>query len=174
MSQTGQSEIDVRPVIRGGSFSAWRPCLAAGLLLAFSSASYAYGDDTIVNQLPKGWTTLVPDTGLTVSGKFQQQGHTDTAVVVRNGQDGAYGLAVLPASSGDGAASIVKTFKDIKANPPHLSLVTPGSYQPVCHNGESCAPLAIANESIGLCFGEASCEIIYYADGAYHEIQVTD
>ncbi|NVD70200.1 hypothetical protein HUX88_06470 [Duganella sp. BJB1802] len=82
--------------------------------------------------------------------------------------------AVLPGAAGDGAASIVKTFKDIKANPPHLSLVKPGSYQPVCHGGESCAPLAIANESIGLCFGEASCEIIYYAEGAYHEIYITD
>ena len=56
------------------------------------------------------------------------------------------------------------------ANPPRLSLIHPGSYQPVCHSGESCAPLSIANESIGLCFGEASCEIIYFADGAYHEM----
>ncbi|MYM88234.1 hypothetical protein GTP91_13715 [Rugamonas sp. FT82W] len=172
MSQTGQSEVNVRPLVRGGGFSTWRRCLTAGVLLAFSSASY--GNDADVKQLPQGWTTLAADAGLTVSGTFQHPGHTDTAVVVQNGQAGAYGLAVLPGAADDGAASIVKTFKDIKANPPHLSLVKPGSYQPVCHGGESCAPLAIANESIGLCFGEASCEIIYYAEGAYHEIHITD
>jgi len=148
--------------------------LAAGLLLVLSSTGYAYGSEAIVNQLPPGWTQLAasaPDAGLSLSGKFQRQGNIDTAVVVQNGQGGAYGLAVVPV---DGTASIVKTFKDIKANPPQLSLVQPGSYQPACHSGNSCAPLSIANESIGLCFGEASCEIIYFTDGAYHEIFLTD
>lgn len=151
-----------------------RASLAASLLLALSSAGLAHANDTIVKQLPQGWTPLAADAGLTLSGKFQQQGNTDTAVVVQNGQGGAYGLAVVPGAAAEGGASIVKTFKDIKANPPRLSLVRPGSYQPVCHSGESCAPLTIANESIGLCFGEASCEIIYYANGAYHELYVTD
>ncbi|WP_332851303.1 hypothetical protein [Duganella sp. S19_KUP01_CR8] len=148
-----------------------RAGLAAGLLLALSSTGYAYGSEAVVKQLPPGWTPLA---GLSLSGKFQQQGNVDTALVVQNGQDGAYGLAVVPGAVADGTASIVKTFKDIKANPPRLSLVQPGSYQPACHTGNSCAPLSIANESIGLCFGEASCEIIYFADGAYHEIYLTD
>ncbi len=154
-----------------------RAGLAAGLLLVLSSTGYAYGSEAIVKQLPPGWTPLAasaPDAGLSLSGKFQRQGNVDTALVVQNGQDGAYGLAVVPGAVADGTASIVKTFKDIKANPPHLSLVQPGSYQPACHTGNSCAPLSIANESIGLCFGEASCEIIYFADGAYHEIYLTD
>lgn len=147
-----------------------RASLAAGLLLALSS----YGSEAVVNQLPSGWTPLAssaPDASLSLSGTFQRQGHIDKAVVVQNGQGDAYGLAVVPV---DGTASIVKTFRDIKANPPHLSLVQPGSYQAACHTGNSCAPLSIANESIGLCFGEASCEIIYFADGAYHEIYLTD
>ncbi|MYN15362.1 hypothetical protein GTP81_01195 [Rugamonas sp. FT107W] len=151
-----------------------RTGLAVSLLLALTSAGHALANEAVAKQLPQGWTPLAPDAGLTLSGKFQQQANTDTAIVVQNGQGGAYGLAVVPGAAADGAASIVKTFKDIKANPPRLSLVQPGSYQPVCHSGESCAPLSIANESIGLCFGEASCEIIYYANGAYHEVYVTD
>ncbi|GJJ00449.1 hypothetical protein RugamoR64_09870 [Duganella rhizosphaerae] len=149
------------------------------MLLVLSSAGHAYGSEAIVKKLPPGWTPLaasasVPDASLSLSGKFQRQGNVDTALVVQNGQDGSYGLAVVPSAVTDGTASIIKTFKDIKANPPHLSLVQPGSYQPACHTGNSCAPLSIANESIGLCFGEASCEIIYFADGAYHEIYLTD
>lgn len=156
-----------------------RAGLAAGLLLALSSTGYAYGSEANVKQLPPGWAPLAasasaPDAALSLSGKFQRQANVDTALVVQNGQDGAYGLAVVPGAAADGTASIVKTFKDIKANPPRLSLVQPGSYQPACHTGNSCAPLSIANESIGLCFGEASCEIIYFADGAYHEIYLTD
>lgn len=156
-----------------------RAGLATSLLLALSSTGYAHGGTAIVGQLPQGWTplaaaTAAPDAGLTLSGQFQHQGNADTAVLVQNGQGGAYGLAVVPGTPVDGAASIVKTFKDIKASPPRLSLIHPGSYQPVCHSGESCAPLSIANESIGLCFGEASCEIIYFAEGRYHEIYVTD
>lgn len=156
-----------------------RAARAASLLLALSSTGYAYGGSAIIQQLPQEWTPLpasaaAPDAGLALSGQFQHQGNADTAVLVQNSQGGAYGLAVVPGTPADGAASIVKTFKDIHANPPRLSLVHPGSYQPVCHSGESCAPLSIANESIGLCFGEASCEIIYFADGAYHEIHVTD
>jgi len=154
-----------------------RASIAAGLLLALSSTGNAYGGAASIQQLPQGWAPLpasasAPDASMTLSGQFQHQGNADTAMLVQNG--GAYGLAVVPGTPADGAASIVKTFKDIHANPPRLSLVHPGSYQPVCHSGESCAPLSIANESIGLCFGEASCEIIYFADGAYHEIHVTD
>ena len=153
-----------------------RAGLAAGMLLALSSAGHAYGGETIIQQLPQGWTPLASaataDASLTLSGQFQHQGNAGAAVLVQNGD--AYGVAVVPGAPADGTASIVKTFKDIKTNAPRLSLIHPGSYQPACHGGESCAPLSIANESIGLCFGEASCEIIYFADGAYHELVVTD
>ena len=154
-----------------------RAGLAAGLLLVLSSTGYAYGSEAIGTQLPAGWTPLAasaPDAGLSLAGKFQQQGNVDTALVVQNSQDGVYGLAVVPGATADGTASIVKTFKDIKTNPPRLSLAQPGSYHPACHGENSCAPISIANESIALCFGEASCEIIYFADGAYHEIYLTD
>lgn len=147
-----------------------RAWLAAACLIALSGAAAVQAADSAPRPLPAGWQPLALPT---LSGNFRKQGDKDTAVLVQNGQDGPYGLAVVPEADG-GQASIVKTFRDIKANPPQLSLVKPGSYKPVCHDGGDCAPLSIANEAIGLCFGEASCQIIYFNGSAFREISVTD
>lgn len=124
--------------------------------------------------LPQGWKTLsLP----VLPGSFQQKGNRDIALLMyqsREGQDDQYGLVVVPDASDGQPARVVKTFTDNGPNPPRLSLVKPGSYAPVCHNGGICAPVKIGNEAIGLCFGEASCEIIYFNAGAYRELVVTD
>jgi hypothetical protein len=141
--------------------------LAAALL----ASAQAHAGDAVSGPLPPGWTPL--QGGATLSGAFRQPGSTDVAVLVRHGGGEAYGLAVVSAAGGK-AAGVVKTFSDARANPPSLSLVRPGSYRPVCHDGGDCPPQAIANEAIGLCFGEASCEIIYFRDGVLHELVTTD
>jgi hypothetical protein len=69
---------------------------------------------------------------------------------------------------------IVKTFRAIAPNPPQLSLIKPGNYQPACHNGGDCAPRHIDSEAISVCFGEASCGIIYADGSAFREMAVTD
>ncbi|MBP1205133.1 hypothetical protein JOD97_003175 [Duganella sp. 1411] len=124
--------------------------------------------------LPQGWTALsLP----VLPGSFQQQGNRDIALLMyqsHEGQDDQYGLVVVPDASSSQPAKVVKTFTDKGPNAPRLSLVKPGSYAPVCHDGGHCAPVMISNEAIGLCFGEASCEIIYFDAGAYRELFVTD
>ena len=123
--------------------------------------------------LPQGWTALsLP----VLPGSFQQQGNRDIALLMYNSHGGQheYGLVVVPDASGGLPAKVVKTFTDTGPNAPRLSLIKPGNYVPVCHNGGHCAPVKISNEAIGLCFGEASCEIIYFNGGAYRELVVTD
>ena len=124
--------------------------------------------------LPRGWTALsLP----VLPGSFQQQGKRDIALLMYNSHEGQadqYGLVVVPDASGGLPAKVVKTFTDTGPNAPRLSLIKPGNYVPVCHNGGPCAPVKISNEAIGLCFGEANCEIIYFNGGAYRELVVTD
>lgn len=120
--------------------------------------------------LPEGWQALALPT---VAGNFRQAGSDDIAMLVKSRDSATYGLAVVPASGG-AQASIVKTFSDIKANPPQLSLVKPGNYQPVCHSGGNCTPQTIAHEAMSLCFGEASCQIIYFTGGSFRELAVSD
>lgn len=132
----------------------------------------------VAAELPPGWEPLNAASGdngaLTLSGHFQDSAHSGVATLVAKSADGPYGLAVTRDAASGGQASIVKTFSDIKANPPRLSLVKPGKHLPVCHDGGQCVPLNIANEAIGLCFGEASCTVIYFDGGAFGEIAVTD
>ncbi|MYM74709.1 hypothetical protein GTP56_21290 [Duganella sp. FT134W] len=108
----------------------------------------------------------------TLSGAFLHEGSADTAVITEN-KDG-YSLVVVPDTASGGKARVVKTFHDIAANPPQLSLIKPGSYQPVCHSGDDCPKVSIASEAIGLCFGEASCEILYFDGKAFRDIAITD
>ncbi|MYM83265.1 hypothetical protein GTP44_15025 [Duganella sp. FT50W] len=117
--------------------------------------------------LPHGWQALAAPT---VSGNFQREGQRDVAVLAKNGA--TYGLLVIAA--GNGAVSVVKTFGDIQANPPQWSLVRPGSYQPVCHHGGACAPVEIHTDAISLCFGEASCQIVYFNGKAFSALAITD
>lgn len=116
-------------------------------------------------------------TSLPVLGSFRQQGKRDLAMLTHYGKKGRgeyYGVLVFPEAGSGQPAKVVKTFIDTGPNPPGLSLVKPGSYTPVCHNGGPCTPVNISNEAISLCFGEASCEIIYFNGGAFRELFVTD
>lgn len=116
-------------------------------------------------------------TSLPVLGSFRQQGKRDLAMLTHYGKKGRgehYGVLVFPNAGSGEPGKVVKTFIAIGPNPPHLSLVKPGSYKPACHTGGPCAPVKISNEAISLCFEEASCEIIYFDGGAYREIFVTD
>lgn len=119
--------------------------------------------------LPSGWTPLPAPT---LSGAFLHEGNADTAMLTEN-RDG-YGLVVVPDDASGGEARVIKTFHAIAANPPQLSIIKPGSYQPVCHNRGDCPPLNISSEAIGLCFGEASCEILYFDGKAFRDIAMTD
>jgi hypothetical protein len=122
--------------------------------------------------LPEGWLPLsVP----TLPGSFLREDTRDIAFLMQKG--GRYGVVVMPDAASGLPASVVKTFGPGEVNPPQLSLIKPGSYRPACHSdgsGGDCAPLTLATEAIGLCFREASCEIIYYAGNAFHEIAITD
>ncbi|MYN42382.1 hypothetical protein GTP55_23850 [Duganella sp. FT109W] len=119
--------------------------------------------------LPGGW---IPLPAPTLSGAFLHEGNADTAVLTAD-KDG-YGLVVVPDAASGAEARVVKTFHDIAANPPQLSLIKPGNYQPLCHGGGTCPPVSIASEAIGLCFGEASCEILYFDGKAFRDIAITD
>jgi hypothetical protein len=112
-----------------------------------------------------------------VLGSFRQPGKRDLAVLRHDGKKSRgeqYDVVVFPDAGSGQQAKVVKTFIDTGPNPPRLSLAKPGSYTPVCHTGGRCTPVKISNEAISLCFGEASCEIIYFNGGAFRELVVTD
>ena len=116
-------------------------------------------------------------TSLPVLGSFRQEGKRDLAMLTHYGKKGRgehYGVLVFPNAGSGEPGKVVKTFIDTGPNPPHLSLVKPGSYTPVCRTGGPCTPVNISNEAISLCFGEASCEIIYFNGTAFRELFVTD
>ncbi|NYE61009.1 hypothetical protein FHW58_002161 [Duganella sp. 1224] len=119
--------------------------------------------------LPPGWT---PVAASALHGNFRHAGHQDITMLARNGA--AYGVLLLPGDASGGNASVVRTFGAGPANPPQLSLVHPGSYRPACHDGGYCAAVDIATDAIGLCHGEASCEIIYFKDNTFHNLTTTD
>lgn len=156
--------------------------LMAGLLAlaAHANADTDAGSDAAaagaINEhpSPQRWQpTSLP----VLTGSFRQQGKRDLAVLTHNDKKGRgdqYGVVIFPDAGSGQPAKVVKTFIDTGPNPPRLSLVKPGSYTPVCHAGVPCAPVKISNEAISLCFGEASCEIIYFNGGAFRELVVTD
>lgn len=139
----------------------------AALLLSTLTAHASSGVQ--VPPLPQGWVAVQAPA---LHGSFLHGGREDTAMLVQNGH--AYGVAVIPGKASGREARIVRTFGSSQANPPQLSLIKPGSYPPVCHQGRACKPVSIATEAIGLCHGEASCEIIYFKDNAFHHLAATD
>lgn len=112
----------------------------------------------------------------TLRGNLLHPGSGDLAMLMHTRQSGMdlYGLVVVPNAASGQPPRVVKNFTDKGPNPPRLSLVKPGTYTPVCHDGGQCAPVKIANEAISLCFGEASCEIVYFDGSAFRELAVTD
>ncbi|USX25173.1 hypothetical protein NHH73_21550 [Oxalobacteraceae bacterium OTU3CINTB1] len=121
--------------------------------------------------------TDIPAMAPPVLGSFRQPDQRDLAVLRHNGKKNRgeqYDVVVFPEAGSGQPAKVVKTFIDAGPNPPRLSLAKPGSYKPACHAGGQCAPVKISNEAISLCFGEASCEIIYFNRGAFRELVVTD
>jgi hypothetical protein len=148
----------------------WLAALCASACV--HAAAFAGGD------LPPGWQPLdAPPGTAPLSGHFQQPGATATALLAQNTRDARHGLAIV-ADAADAAARrpavIVETFSAGGPNPPRLSIVTPGTYQPRCAANSACAPLVIANDAIGLCFGEASCTVIYFDGATYREAAMTD
>lgn len=87
--------------------------------------------------------------------------------------------ATAVAAAGAVAAAVAATDEAIQSLPNRndFNIGTPNKktyHGPVCHTGGSCAPVKISNEAISLCFGEASCEIIYFDGSAFREFVVTD
>lgn len=148
--------------------------LAAACLIALLDASHIHAAEKIPQNLPKGWDALSMPS---LRGSFMHPGSDDVAVMMHSrqaGMDDLYGLVVVPNAASGLPPRVVKNFTDNGTNPPRLSLVKPGTYTPVCHDGGRCAPVKIANEAISLCFGEASCEIVYFNGSAFRELFVTD
>ena len=112
-----------------------------------------------------------------LTGTLRHPGERDVAVLTHNGKKSGgnqYSVIVFPNIGSGQPAKVVKTFIDTGPNAPRLSLVKPGSYKPACHAGGPCAPVKISSEALSLCFGEASCEIIYFDGGTFRELVVTD
>ena len=152
--------------LRGGLLA----CLLA--LTVNANAVTNAGTDTAA----PGATNEQP-TWLPVLGSFRLQGKRDLAMLTHYGKKGRgdhYGVLVFSDVGNGQPGKVVKTFIDTGPNPPRLSLAKPGSYKPVCHTGGPCAPVKISTEAISLCFGEASCEIIYFDGSAFRELVVTD
>lgn len=148
--------------------------LAAACLIALLDASHIHAAEKMPQSLPAGWDALSMPS---LRGNFMHPGSGDVAALMhskRAGTDDLYGLVVVPNAASGQPPRVVKNFTDNGPNPPRLSLVKPGTYTPVCHDGGHCAPVKIANEAISLCFGEASCEIVYYNGNAFRELVVTD
>ena len=121
--------------------------------------------------LPPGWMTLILPS---INGHFRAPDSNDNALLMYREEEGLSGLVVVTFTPGGGQATMVKTFKDDHVNPPVVSLIEPGDYQPVCHPGIPCETVHIANQAVGLHFGEASAAIIYFDGKQYRDIAMTD
>lgn len=121
--------------------------------------------------LPPGWMVLhLPS----IDGHFRAADSNDHALLMYREDQRLSGLVAVTFIPGGGQATMVKTFNDDNVNPPVLSLIEPGDYQPVCHSGQPCAKVHLAHQAIGLHFGEASSAIIYFDGKQYREMALTD
>lgn len=121
--------------------------------------------------LPTGWVQIDK---AAIVGNFRADKDLDKAVLVTNKAKNQFGIAIIPDAQSSQRSIIAKTFRDIAANPPELNLIKPGDYKLVCHDGGECGSKKILRQAIGVCFGEASCEIIYFEKGRMREIFTTD
>jgi hypothetical protein len=120
---------------------------------------------------PAGWmATPLPQ----VRGHIQAPGTDDTAMVMFNDSLNLGGVVLVTFTPGGGYANIIKTFKFDEANPPQLTLLEPGDYMPLCHPGTPCEKVHSDNQVISMCFGEASCRILYFEGNQLHDIVTTD
>lgn len=124
-------------------------------------------------QTPPGWRMMpLPS----IRGHIQSADTDDNVQLMYNDDQQLVGVVMVTFTPGGGYSSLLKSFKynEGDANPPALSMITPGDYQPACHPGSSCEMVHIANQAIGLCFGEASCRILYYDGRELRDIVMTD
>ena len=112
-----------------------------------------------------------------IRGHIQSPETDDAVQLMYNDEQELAGVVMVTFTPGGGGyANILKTFKylDSDANPPRLSMIEPGDYLPACHPGDACEKVHIANQAVGLCFGEASCRILYYEGKDMHDVVMTD
>ena len=138
--------------------------------LALVAAIHANASESD-KKLPKGWT---PMSAKTITGDFLGDHKPAIALLVRSTKEKQYGVAVLPGESGVSTNLIVTKFKDIDANLPELTVFVPGVVKPVCHNGTKCEPVNVRTDALSLCFGEASCEVIYFDGKRFRTVFATD
>lgn len=133
----------------------------------------AYADKHGV-QTPAGWMGMpLPS----IRGHIQAADSDDVVQLMYNDEHQLAGVVMVTfAPGGGGHAGILTTFKyqDSDANPPRVSMIEPGDYLPACHPGSSCEKVHIAHQAVGLCFGEASCRILYYDGKQLRDVVMTD
>ncbi|MGK5023347.1 hypothetical protein [Janthinobacterium sp. RB2R34] len=156
------------------------PCLftriaAAGLFitLAATTATTANAQAQVGVQTPAGWRMMPL---LSIRGHIQNADSDDNVQLMYNDEQQLVGVVMVTFTPGGGYSGLLKSFKynEGDANPPVLSMIAPGDYRPACHPGSSCEAVHIANQAIGLCFGEASCRILYYDGKELRDIVMTD
>ena len=133
----------------------------------------AYGKKHGV-QTPAGWMPLILPS---IRGHIQSPETDDVVQLMYNDEQKLAGAVMVTFTPGGGGyASILKTFKygDADGNPARLSIIEPGDYLPACHPGNACQKVHIANQAVGLCFGEASCRILYYEGKEMRDVVMTD
>ncbi|WP_395008615.1 hypothetical protein [Undibacterium sp.] len=128
--------------------------------------------------LPANWTILAKEKStkdgvVAIEGYFSNRTVKTKAMLVENKIDGSYGLAVTMRPHQ--LAIIIKTFKDIVANPPSLSVVKSGKYHPSCTpEVKNCDAFFVKNQAIGLFFDESSGQVIYFDNNKFNTAYVTD
>ena len=152
--------------------------IAAACLLTLAAATAtnasAAGAPTPAGvQTPPGWRLMpLPS----IMGHIQHADTDDSVQLMYDDDQQLVGVVMVTFTPGGGNSRLLKSFKykEGDANAPALSLMAPGDYQPVCHPGNSCEPVHVASQAIGLCFGEASCRILYYEGKELRDVVMTD
>ena len=124
-------------------------------------------------QTPTGWMAMpLPS----IRGHIQTADTDDVVQLMYNDEQKLAGAVMVTFTPGGGYAGILKTFsyEDSDANPPRLSMIEAGDYLPACHPGNPCETVHIAQQAVGLCFGEASCRILYFEGRELRDIVMTD
>ncbi|TYQ07345.1 UNVERIFIED_ORG: hypothetical protein JN05_04349 [Zoogloea ramigera] len=122
---------------------------------------------------PAGWMAMpLPS----IRGHIQAADTDDVVQLMYSDEQKLAGAVMVSFTPGGGYAGILKTFRydDSDTNPPRLSMIEPGDYPPACHPGNSCETVHIAQQAVGLCFGEASCRILYFDGKELRDVVMTD
>ncbi|MTK63130.1 MAG: hypothetical protein F8N15_00965 [Methanobacterium sp.] len=142
------------------------------LFIIFPCCKPVFADNLHIYDTQDNWRVV--DTSKIVTGKFFGENVLYGAAVVSNGQNKNRAIVVFSLNKSSKNFTIMEFNEKLKQSDIIISIVHPGKYDTSCKNWKNCPQIILKNDAIGVCYGEESCEIVYYEDNAFKEVFLTD